>query len=62
LARLASFKALSAQEYAALSAAAILNPMGLMGESQEKDDDDDGDDGDDDGAATVARFNIAPRS
>jgi len=36
--------------------------MGLMGESQEKDDDDDGDDGDDDGAATVARFNIAPRS
>jgi len=33
-----------------------------MGESQEKDHDDDGDDGDDDGAATVARFNIAPRS
>jgi len=56
LAWLQSYKGLSAQECAALSAAAILNPMGLMCESQGRDDDDE------EAASTVARFNIAPRS
>lgn len=62
---LASWKALSAQEYAAchlrpaFAVAAILNPMGFMCDSQEKDHDG-GDD--EDVAATVARFNIVSRS